>query len=368
MQSVDKTFKFDSRDIPIDNLLLDPNNYRFLDSPGYKKKASSRFHEDKVQQRTLSDLEASYQVADLKQSIISNGFVPMERIIVVPYAGKPDSYLVVEGNRRVASLKSLLREHDEGVISLREDQLESYKSVPCIVLKATGAELKHAERVIMGIRHVAGPKEWGAYQQAVLVSELRDDESLEFRDIGQMLGVSSVEAARRYRAVVALNAMKKDDLYASKAEPAFYRLFHELVSLPGVRDRFGWSAEETRFVDTEAARSFFELICADGNHEPKLQSYGDVRKLKSVVGKAAAEESLFDLTQPLIDAVKIGESDGNTSSAAVKLRDARRILSTISFISSQKLDQDDVEVIEQLIEVLTQLKDLAPTKGVGKSQ
>ena len=62
----------------------------------------------------------------------------------------------------------------------------------------------------MGIRHIAGPRGWGAYQQALLVSELKDDEGLEFKDIGEMLGISSVEAARRYASgpLVALRAAK----------------------------------------------------------------------------------------------------------------------------------------------------------------
>ena len=42
---------------------------------------------------------------------------------------------------------------------------------------------------------------------------MKDDESLEFKDIGEMLGISSVEAARRYRAIGALKSMEKDELF-----------------------------------------------------------------------------------------------------------------------------------------------------------
>jgi hypothetical protein len=35
----------------------------------------------------------------------------------------------------------------------------------------------------------------------LLVSELKEDEDLDFKEIGETLGISSVEAARRYRAI-----------------------------------------------------------------------------------------------------------------------------------------------------------------------
>jgi hypothetical protein len=125
--------------------------------------------------------------------------------------------------------------------------------------KVSGQSLKHAERIIMGIRHVAGPREWGAYQQALLVSELKDYEALEFRDIGGTLGISSVEAARPYRAIGALKQMEGDELFSKRAEPAFYRLFHELVALPDVRSKFGWSSDRGAFVDVEKGASILRV-------------------------------------------------------------------------------------------------------------
>jgi hypothetical protein len=160
------SFGFKPDDININKLLLDPNNYRFLDRKKFKKKAGNRFHEDAVQRASLDSLEETYQLEELKQSILTNGYVRMERIIVVPYLSKPGLFLIVEGNRRVASLKSLLKEDSDGIINLSPATRKSFTEIPCAVLKSTGPSLKHAERVIMGIRHIAGPKGWGAYQQA----------------------------------------------------------------------------------------------------------------------------------------------------------------------------------------------------------
>jgi hypothetical protein len=294
---------------------------------------------------------------------MTNGYVPMERIIVVPYAPKSGFFLVVEGNRRVASLKSILKEEQDGVTVLSSEQRASFSRIPSAVLKSSGSSLKHAERVIMGIRHIAGPKEWGAYQQALLVGELKDDEGLDFKDIGEMLGISSVEAARRYRAIGALKSMEQDELFSKKAEPAFYRLFHELVSLPDVRSRFGWSTEKNSFSDIDKARQFFELICSDGKQDAKLQTYGDVRKLKSVVGRAKAEDCLFNPEEPLSEAIRLGEQGRKSLDAADLLDDAKASLSGIGFLQAQKLTPKAIGVIDELIGLLTQLKAVSSNKS-----
>jgi hypothetical protein len=79
-----RSFTFKSIDIELKNLLLDPNNYRFLDNPTYKRKIKTKFHIKTVQDATLRLLEKGkrYQLPELKKSILTNGYVPMERIIV----------------------------------------------------------------------------------------------------------------------------------------------------------------------------------------------------------------------------------------------------------------------------------------------
>ena len=59
----------------------------------------------------------------------------MERIIVVPYKYKDGAYLVIEGNRRVAALKSLLQENEESVIELSASDVNSFSKIPCAILE-----------------------------------------------------------------------------------------------------------------------------------------------------------------------------------------------------------------------------------------
>src|SRR4051794_11934706 len=107
-------------------LLLDPNNYRFHDLQDYRRVINrSRYAEPGVQQRALDLLQNtdSFELDALKDSIATNGFVPLEQIVVEAFEGDAGLFLVIEGNRRVAAVKSLLAEQDSGSIDIPEVKL-----------------------------------------------------------------------------------------------------------------------------------------------------------------------------------------------------------------------------------------------------
>ena len=155
--------KFTPSEIGIDKILLDPNNYRFYDLPKsqWTRRQPQRFHEPAVQEATLKLLEHTkrYNLPELRDSILANGFVPMERIVIVPYGDSDALVIVVEGNRCVATLKALLRDHEIGALTLSEDQQNSFSNVLVALLDPEEEGVIEAERVIKGLRHIAGPQE-----------------------------------------------------------------------------------------------------------------------------------------------------------------------------------------------------------------
>ena len=134
-------------------LLLDPNNYRFHDLNGYKPVSRTRYAEPGVQERALQLLRdtPSFNLSALRESIISNGFVPFEQIVVESYPAQitPPLYVVVEGNRRVAAIKMILRDHEGGVLNLTDGVLESLMSLP--VVEIVGTERHMGRRVLNSV-------------------------------------------------------------------------------------------------------------------------------------------------------------------------------------------------------------------------
>ena len=313
---------YEKVDVDPAQLLLDPNNYRFHDLPGYTEvKRRSRYQEPGVQQQALKLLRetTAFDLTSLKDSIRTNGYIPVEQIVVVPYEADDDHvdskrYLVIEGNRRAASLKILLDDSNAGAADLTDKVKASIENISIVVLKGDEGEIGTYQRTLMAIRHVAGIREWGPYQQAKLVVEMFEEEGASLGSVAQKIGISSREVARRYRASMALKQMEEDEEFTDSAEPRLYVFFHEAVSQPKVRDWLGFSNETYKAENNDARRLFFELLSpteVDGEkRQPKLANANpQVRQLKDVVSKPYALEVLADPDKTFDDAVQAGHAD-----------------------------------------------------------
>jgi hypothetical protein len=66
-------------EVQLSGLLLDPNNYRFQADEDFVRADVTRAHEETVQDRAYSRLRLE-DLAALKNSILTNGFLPFERL------------------------------------------------------------------------------------------------------------------------------------------------------------------------------------------------------------------------------------------------------------------------------------------------
>jgi hypothetical protein len=315
-----KAMKFERHKVSPSQLLLDPNNYRFHDIRGYKEvKQKPRYQEPGVQARALTLLSetTAIDLQSLRDSIRTNGYIPVEQIVVVPYADDEAGnkrFLVIEGNRRVACLKTLLEDHLAGAVDLTDNIKETLEEIPIVVLVGTGAEISSYQQTLMAIRHVAGIREWGPYQQAKLVVEMFEEENATLGSVAQKIGISSREVARRYRASRALRQMEQDEEFSDFAEPRLYVFFHEAVSQPKVRDWLGFNDQTYQAENDDARQLFFELLSpreVDGEKlPPKLTSANpQVRQLKEIVSKSHPLEVLSDPDKTFEDAIKAAQAD-----------------------------------------------------------
>ncbi len=308
-------------------LLLDPNNYRFLDIAGYRKVAKrERYGEDGVQAKALDLLisHPGFDLESLRDSIASNGFVPLDQLVVEEFdeiEGKK-RYLVIEGNRRAAAAKTLLKDQGDGSVDLNDKVQESLDQLPVIIVSGEEKEKDNFHKTLMAIRHVSGIREWGAYQQAKLVVEMYEDEAESFSQVAKQIGISPQEVGRRYRASKALEQMEKDDEYGTHASPKLYSFFHEAVSSPKVRDWLDFTNETYTANNEENRTLFYQLLSPseiDGERkEPKLQNANrQIRQMKLIVESDAAISALSDPEKSFEDAVRMAEDDSNSDQSGV---------------------------------------------------
>jgi len=311
---------FEKVEVGPSQLLLDPNNYRFHDVKGYREvKQRARYAEPGVQDRALALLQetTTFDLGALRDSIRTNGYIPVEQIVVAHFdqdAEGKDRYLVIEGNRRAASLKTLLKDAQDGSVDLPKQIKQTIDNLPVVVLKGTDDEIEGYKRTLMAIRHVAGIREWGSYQQAKLVVEMFQEEGATLGSVAQKIGISSREVARRYRASRALRQMEEDEEFSDHAEPRLYAFFHEAVSQPKVREWLGFNDATYRAENDDARRLFFELLSpreVDGEKkDPKLNNANQqVRQLKDIVSKPFAVDVLADPEKSFDEAVHAAAAD-----------------------------------------------------------
>jgi ParB-like chromosome segregation protein Spo0J len=348
-------------EIKLNDLMLDPNNYR-LQEYGHRAINEEKFHLEQVQRATYQRVREE-GIRELHDSIIANGFVPIERIVVSPLTaeGASGKFLVVEGNRRVAALMQIKQEFEAG-IDVPDRVIAVFDAVPCLVVDASGQE-PYFREALMGIRHVGGIKQWGGYQRAKLIGDMRDTHGLELSDIAAKLGLSPREVNRRYRALKALEQMGESDDYGDLAAPKLYPLFHEAVALPEVRDWLSWNGEKFRFDDAEQTQLFYSLITETPNddgqtREPKLKTYSDVRELKTILPNAEAKRNLFDLGRPFVEALTISNRDHLSKKWRNELSEALTSLQGISAIEVTNFQEDDLALLEGLSEAAGKIKSL----------
>jgi hypothetical protein len=351
--------KYDTDQCNIKNLLLDPNNYRFLDLEDYQEVSEKRYHEKTVQDRAYrflrgkryEDLEA------LKDSILRNGYVPLEHLIVKRYDIERDYFVVIEGNRRVAAMRWILEDEESGV-DVSKSLIQSFSCLPIIIIDIKEPENVDAIPVLMGIRHVSGIRPWGAYQQAKLVSQLVEDFHLSLQETAERLAMSTREANRRRRAYKALEQMQKDESFQNLADPELYYKFHEAIGIPEVRNWLGWSEPDLKFTNEENRAQFYELIVPRSDEEghpapAKLQTREDVSNLKRILRDENAKAALLDPLKTYNEALALAiatESGGWVS----QVRSAINAIEGIKIKDIKLITSDEIELMEKLRNLLNE--------------
>ena len=180
--------------VNVDQLLLDPNNPRFSElGEDLNQVPEGRFADQSVQAFAFDKMKSeTFDVSELKDTIKTLGFLPMDRMVVRAWKGNvnahEEKFVVIEGNRRLSALRWLLSLHSIGKETFTADQLKNFEKLECLLLDDSAAT--SANLILPGLRHVSGIKEWGPYQKAKAVHALRKS-GLSSQDSAQSLGLST---------------------------------------------------------------------------------------------------------------------------------------------------------------------------------
>ena len=178
----------DFEKVSFSKLYLDPNNPRTEpeERPGYEDPDS--IFPDAVQGSVRTRMEEFPAVDNLERSIVSQGWIPTDTIIVWEHPKKKGHYIVVEGNtrtvvlrrvrERLAQAKERLERMEKKPKSYAKHDIETQRKAVTnleTIIKETdqlyvlpinassAAQLETLLPQLHGVRHISGVQDWTPY-------------------------------------------------------------------------------------------------------------------------------------------------------------------------------------------------------------
>ncbi|WAA66736.1 ParB N-terminal domain-containing protein [Microbacterium oxydans] len=181
--------------LPVAELLLDTRNPRLVTSG------------TPTQEKLMRLLYETESLDELAASFADNGYFAEEPLVVVP---DESGWVVVEGNRRLTTLKILLSSKARASLGIKDwpeltpAQRSALELVPCVKY-----EKREDVFPFLGFRHITGPKKWAPFQRARFIAQLIDD-GKDLSEIEDLVGDTGQTVKKLYQDYVVFEQVKKD--------------------------------------------------------------------------------------------------------------------------------------------------------------
>lgn len=303
----------------INKLMLDPNNYRFIDNKDYKPVPIEQVSDERIQTRTFNLLVGKNEslIEDLISSFKSNGILKLDPIQVKML--DDGNFLVIEGNRRTAALKYLysqyLKGNDTGLLSESD-----FKSIDLVHI-SDEQPVQHL--ITMGLHHISGKRKWSPVNQAQLVHDLRFKHQLSEEEICNKLAITKHNLRRSLR-VLALIELYKESDFGDQFHPNMYSLFEEIIKNTRVKSWLGWNDSEMKPDNTENQEHIFswiskEIVVEESDegtrqevtYDPIITKSHEIRELSKFINDEKALNEMVEarsITAGFVLSDAVGES------------------------------------------------------------
>ena len=352
--------------VALSKLSLDPLNPRLPRGRDWAKES-----EDQL----LGEFVRRYNLVELARSIADKGFKPehAEALLVVEEPPDSEHYIVIEGNRRLATLKLLTsagRRRDARIRSSEWEDLAASEylkgietAVPVIVYSDRGALNDY-----LGFRHITGPRPWRPEAKARFITKLLSEgEAIE--RVVKRIG-SNLRTVRRLAEAYAIYTQAEEEGYPTDDVEAGFGVFYNALDRRGIREFLGLGLQTAihslpvpRVPDScmDNLRELIEFLY--GNSETDLKKVisesRELSKLEKVLAEPKALAKLR-LSRDLDSAWHL--SGGGREELVTLVGDAYRNLARVN---GQALEYaDDEELQDEVRRISRLVADMATRYGV----
>jgi hypothetical protein len=192
------------RDVPPEDLLLDNENPRLTGQPmGLEE-----------QDELLAYLWKEKEVAELVQSIASNGYWAQELLFAVEEDGR---LVVVEGNRRLAAVQLLRSPERCDALGIKGVP----RSLPAAVARTLGAlpVIVCSRKDLwqyMSFKHLNGPQEWDSIAKAQYVKRVYDEFGIPLDVIADTIGDRHETVKRLFHGLRILDQAENSGVFSKE--------------------------------------------------------------------------------------------------------------------------------------------------------
>lgn len=177
------------------DLLFDKENPRLVEF------GAADFSEEKL----INLLWREMAVDELVMSILAYGFFQHEPLYVM--AGQSEKFIVLEGNRRLAAIRSILNpgivaggKMDKFKEQISQDlRIELEDHIPVIILKS-----RQSAWQLLGFKHVNGPAKWGSYAKAKYIAQVHNEFEVPLDRIAEQIGDTNKTVRKLYQGLMVL--------------------------------------------------------------------------------------------------------------------------------------------------------------------
>lgn len=262
--------------VKIDNIYLDIHNPRFQGEAEIPLPSAGDVFCPKNQEILRQHILRRYGANEIVDSIISVGFVPVDTIVVKSVGD--NIYIVIEGNRRIAAIKTILGNNARKMIDIDTSLFNALQEIEVIAydndeISSTG------QWVIQGIRHVSGVRSWGPYQQSLLIENLHNS-GMNYREIANTIGIHYNKVSSMLKAYKLLQQMRNDSMFGGLASVNYFSHLEQAYLKIPVRDWLEYDEDKWVFKNIKNTHIFYKLITSkDENYRMSSRDVRDALPL-----------------------------------------------------------------------------------------
>ena len=292
-----------------DVLYLDPNNPRLLDAPigdGQERIPDIVALDPLVQDGLVTRLRNEEEVQSLVTRIRSMGFVSsFERIVVRPSVEDAAKYLVLEGNRRVAAVKTILANRAQ-YLTLTDKVQESINAIQVVLYEGDDPDVAWQ---IQGFRNVGGGiKDWKPFQKARYIVDLLNRTGKEPAKVAELTGLSTSEVNKLVRSYHGYMQAMDDEEWGGALAVSDFAVFNEAIFSKRNTPLWGWldwNESDKEFQSEEHLTELLRLLKErdDGGAARISRVNPDLRDYFQKLLEPGKEEILTDFQNGTLDLV-----------------------------------------------------------------